>query len=149
MASDADEVDGSEEGWYKDPYGIHEQRWVSKGRPTSLVGDQGVEGQDEVPDRPPSRPFLPATTDESSFGRDMVRADDPDKEPIPSAYDMQEAAYGATAALGGTAGSTPVLGGPGPDSILFETPFKHKMRVRARRERWKRRWNRLFGGKAK
>ena len=73
MASDAaDEVDGSEEGWYRDPYGIHEQRWVSQGHATSLVSDRGVERQDEPPDRTPSRPFVPATSDECSFGRNMV-----------------------------------------------------------------------------
>ena len=143
VASDlAGKGDGSEEGWYKDPFGIREQRWVSKGRPTSLVSDKGVEGQDEPPDRPPSRPFVPATTDDSSFGRDMARADDRDMEPIPSQYDFQEAAYGANAAL-----KAGVLDGRG--SVMFESSFEHKMRVRPRRERWKRHSNRLFGGKAK
>lgn len=124
MASDAaDEVDGSEEGWYRDPYATHGQRWVSQGRPTSLVSDRGVEGQDEPPDRTPSRPFVPATSDESSFGRGMVRADGPHREPIPSPYDFQEAAHSAAAAMAGAAGGMPVLGGR--DSIMFETAFEH------------------------
>jgi hypothetical protein len=35
--------DQSIEGWYLDPYGIHEQRWMSGGRPTRLVRDAGTE----------------------------------------------------------------------------------------------------------
>ena len=31
------------EGWFTDPYGIHEARWLSAGEPTQLVRDQGVE----------------------------------------------------------------------------------------------------------
>ena len=41
------------EGWYKDPYGRHENRWFSDGRPTSLVWDGGVTSHDE----PPAEPF--------------------------------------------------------------------------------------------
>jgi hypothetical protein len=39
-----------EEGWYVDPYGIHEARWVSAGSPTALVRDGDVESQDPPPD---------------------------------------------------------------------------------------------------
>lgn len=69
------------EGWYLDPYGIHEQRWMSAGSPTSLVRDAGTEANDEPPDRPPSRPFVPAQVVESTLGRDLLRADDIDNEP--------------------------------------------------------------------
>ena len=31
------------EGWYVDPYAIHDERWVSNGVPTQLVKDGGVE----------------------------------------------------------------------------------------------------------
>ena len=44
--------DPTVEGWYLDPYGIHEQRWMSVGRPTSLVRDSGTESHDGPPDRP-------------------------------------------------------------------------------------------------
>jgi len=44
------------EGWYRDPYGIHQDRWFSAGTPTSLVRDQGVEGHDDPPDHPPPGP---------------------------------------------------------------------------------------------
>jgi hypothetical protein len=44
------------EGWYRDPYGIHQDRWFSAGTPTSLVRDQGAEGHDDPPDYPPPGP---------------------------------------------------------------------------------------------
>lgn len=43
---------GTSEGWYKDPYCIHQARWFSEGTPTSLVRDGSVESRDEPPDRP-------------------------------------------------------------------------------------------------
>jgi hypothetical protein len=43
-----------EEGWYTDPYGRHEARWISDGKPTKLVRDGTVESHDEPPDEPPS-----------------------------------------------------------------------------------------------
>lgn len=45
------------QGWYRDPYGSHDDRWFSGGRPTSLVRDQGAESYDEPPqDRLPPYP---------------------------------------------------------------------------------------------
>jgi hypothetical protein len=43
------------QGWYRDPYGNHDDRWFSDGQPTNLVRDQGVESHDELPGhwRPP------------------------------------------------------------------------------------------------
>jgi hypothetical protein len=41
------------EGWYKDPYGRHENRWFSNGRATNLVSDAGTTSHDE----PPAEPF--------------------------------------------------------------------------------------------
>jgi hypothetical protein len=32
------------EGWYRDPYGIHQDRWFSAGTPTSLVRDCPLRG---------------------------------------------------------------------------------------------------------
>jgi len=40
----------SEEGWYTDPYGLHEHRWFSDGSPTSLVRDRGETSKDPAPD---------------------------------------------------------------------------------------------------
>jgi hypothetical protein len=36
------------EGWYTDPYQRHEDRWISRGVPTRLVRDLGIEGDDPV-----------------------------------------------------------------------------------------------------
>ncbi|HTX29193.1 MAG TPA: hypothetical protein VME19_19485 [Streptosporangiaceae bacterium] len=47
--------DGAE-GWYRDPCGIHQDRWFSAGTPTALVRDQGVEGHDDPPGYPPPGP---------------------------------------------------------------------------------------------
>jgi hypothetical protein len=41
-----------EEGWFKDPYQRHEDRWLSDGTPTALVRDAGVESRDPPPDAP-------------------------------------------------------------------------------------------------
>jgi hypothetical protein len=44
-------------GWYRDAYGSHDDRWVSGGKPTNLVRDQGIESYDEPPqDRMPLYP---------------------------------------------------------------------------------------------
>ena len=44
------------EGWYRDPFAIHEDRWMSQGQPTKLVRDGRTESYDPPPDLP-----LPAT----------------------------------------------------------------------------------------
>lgn len=40
------------QGWFRDPYDQHDDRWFSAGQPTSLVRDHGVESQDAPPDSP-------------------------------------------------------------------------------------------------
>lgn len=42
----------AEEGWYSDPYGIHEARWFSDGSPTALVRDHGTTSKDPTPMTP-------------------------------------------------------------------------------------------------
>jgi hypothetical protein len=37
------------QGWHPDPYGRHDDRWFSDGKPTRLVRDQGRESYDEPP----------------------------------------------------------------------------------------------------
>ena len=37
------------QGWAPDPFGLHESRYFSDGRPTKLVMDRGVESYDEPP----------------------------------------------------------------------------------------------------
>jgi len=42
----------AEEGWYSDPYLVHDQRWFSDGTPTILVRDQGTTSKDPPHDGP-------------------------------------------------------------------------------------------------
>jgi len=42
-------VDHLLQGWHADPFGVHEQRYFSGGRPTRLVRDGRVEAHDEPP----------------------------------------------------------------------------------------------------
>ena len=68
------------EGWYVDPYGVHEARWISAGTPTALVRDGDVEAQDP----PPSTPYvghlaeLPQKV--PAEAGDFLRADDGDSQ---------------------------------------------------------------------
>jgi hypothetical protein len=66
----------NEEGWYIDPYGRHEARWISGGMPTGLIRDGGVEGNDPPPDEPIVATMEPWTEGARSDGSDLKRADD-------------------------------------------------------------------------
>jgi hypothetical protein len=62
-------------GWCNDPYGRHEHRWLTAGKPSALVGDGGVESQDP----PPDGPFVlePVLVESNSVnGDDLRRAGD-------------------------------------------------------------------------
>jgi hypothetical protein len=58
-------------GWFKDPYGKHEERWISDGKPTKLVRDAGPETTDPPPDDSPLSPEV------------LMHADSPRTEPRP------------------------------------------------------------------
>jgi hypothetical protein len=75
------------EGWYRDPYARHGDRWFSDGRPTSLVRDQGIESRDEPPPEEPPLPLVPVAETETSDGRDLMRADEAEWE---SEYDIEK-----------------------------------------------------------
>lgn len=141
-----------DEGWYVDPYGTHEQRWISQGRPTSLVRDGDAEAKDPPPDRPAPEPFVPVPSDSTELGwRDMRRADDVDRQEIPGSGRYGDAAMDANVAydnaqLGGIPGS--LIRAPAPSGLPSNaplTPFERKMKQRATRKRWADRWNRWFG----
>ena len=66
----------SKEGWYTDPFGRHEARWMSDGMPTRLVRDGGVEGNDDPPDEPPSREPVRIEDPDASGRSDLRRADE-------------------------------------------------------------------------
>lgn len=135
--------DDDAEGWYLDPYGIHEQRWMSCGRPTNLVRDRGTEGKDEPPDKPLPGPLIPAPVASTRFGRDLARADDVDNSET-----SQDPRYFVQVAMDANA----ILNNPLTAGVLqsgeplVATPLQRKLRQRARRERWSRRWHHLLGG---
>jgi hypothetical protein len=66
----------SEEGWYQDPFEVHEDRWISQGTPTKLVRDHGVESYDEPPSAEITVPLVPVDGPEPADGEDLMRADD-------------------------------------------------------------------------
>lgn len=53
------------EGWFRDPFALHDARWFSDGRPTDLVKDGGSESSDPPPDRAISTSLEPITSDAS------------------------------------------------------------------------------------
>jgi len=64
------------EGWYLDPYGVHEDRWFSAGTPTALVRDRGTEAHDEPPPYPPPVAPVEAPVPDDKFPQDdFKRAD--------------------------------------------------------------------------
>ncbi len=137
--------DQTAEGWYLDPFGIHEQRWMSGGRPTALVRDDGAEGSDEPPDRPLPNPLVRAPVAASALGADLRRADDVDTGPSPDLGSYSDVAMDAHTFL-----NNPIAGGvisSGPrGGMMFETPFERKLKQQARRERWAGLWHKFFGG---
>lgn len=81
------------EGWYRDPYGLHDDRWFSDGRPTNLVRDQGAESHDEPPQVEPPLPLQPVAEPEASDGQDLLRADDGERE---SEYEVEREGFGSS-----------------------------------------------------
>jgi hypothetical protein len=68
------------QGWYRDPYGEHQDRYFSAGWPTRLVRD----GDTESYDPPPPRPLadvnftpVPAEPEAGTAGADLLRAGQP------------------------------------------------------------------------
>jgi hypothetical protein len=58
------EVSVDAQGWYRDPYLAHEDRYFSAGQPTKLVRDGGIEDYDLPPDRPPKTEIVGPERDE-------------------------------------------------------------------------------------
>ena len=69
-------MDDSLEGWYTDPYALHEARWMSQGTATALVRDGEVEGHDPPPDGPFTATPTSLSGEGAPDGRDLRRADD-------------------------------------------------------------------------
>jgi len=80
------------EGWYQDPFQLHEARWISDGAPTALVRDRGVESQDPPPETTFDGKLEPVPEDAPADGEDLRRADE---EEAGSAIFDPNAAVGA------------------------------------------------------
>jgi hypothetical protein len=83
------------EGWFTDPFGRHEARWMSVGSPTKLVRDGDEESYEDPPDEEPTVTPTRIAEGQASDGSDLLRSDDPESG---SLHDrMQEAGqFGAT-----------------------------------------------------
>ncbi|MFZ0251473.1 MAG: hypothetical protein WAL61_16125 [Acidimicrobiales bacterium] len=65
----------SEEGWFTDPFELHEARWMSNGIPTKLVRDGDQESYEDPPDEVWSclpQPIKPAPPQEGSDEGDSL-----------------------------------------------------------------------------
>jgi hypothetical protein len=70
------DLDMRAEGWFRDPYHLHEDRWFSDGTPTSLVRDNGTTCRDEPPPQEPSEPLVPVPEPATGTADDTLRAED-------------------------------------------------------------------------
>lgn len=77
------------QGWYRDPYGIHEDRYFSDGHPTKLVRDGGCEAFDAPPPGPVPEPLVEIPASECADGSDLLRADD--RAAGPAVFDKRKA----------------------------------------------------------
>ena len=72
MAHEAEQA----QGWFADPFGVHEHRYFSAGQPTKLVRDNGAESYDSPPDGGwLTATLVPVEEPEPGDARDMLRAD--------------------------------------------------------------------------
>lgn len=81
------------EGWFRDPYHIHQDRWMSAGQPTKLVRDGQAESYDPPPDLPLPDVLMPvgSAEEEPASGSDLRRADEACDEPPYSAQKARRA----------------------------------------------------------
>jgi hypothetical protein len=64
------------QGWYKDPYLVHEDRYFSADRPTKLVRDDGIEAYDPPPPGPPKAQLVEVPDAETTSVGELRRADE-------------------------------------------------------------------------
>lgn len=84
-----------EEGWYTDPFGLHEARWFSDGQPTKLVRDGATESYDDPPSEPLPEAPKPIVSSASRGADDLHRAD----ETRPPGFDAEGARQAGEAAV--------------------------------------------------
>jgi len=81
------------QGWYRDPYSVHEDRYFSDGRPTKLVRDGNVECYDPPPPGPPQMELVEVSPSQPGDGSELRRADD--NSAGPTVYDNNAAFWAA------------------------------------------------------
>ena len=64
------------QGWYRDPYLVHEDRYFSAGEPTKLVRDGGLEDYDPPPSGPPKAELVEVRDTQTTNAGELRRADD-------------------------------------------------------------------------
>jgi hypothetical protein len=92
------------QGWYRDPYYVHEDRYFSAGQPTKLVRDVGLESYDPPPPRPPEAELVAVAESQPTYGSDLRRADD--LKAGPAAYDNKAAFWAALDSVAVSGGSS-------------------------------------------
>ena len=84
-------VVSEQEGWYTDPWGHHDARWISHGVPSKLVRDGQAESYDNPPDSPPAQAWVAIEPPAGSLtGADTRRADEFEAEPTPTLADLNK-----------------------------------------------------------
>jgi hypothetical protein len=63
------------QGWYLDPYLVHEDRYFSDGHPTKLVRDGVKESYDPPPAGAPKAELVEVPRVEQTYNADLRRAD--------------------------------------------------------------------------
>ena len=71
----------TEEGWYSDPFLLHEDRWFSAGTPTALVRDEGVASQDPPPNSPYAQDPVEVEPPPSIAADDLRRGGEAESKP--------------------------------------------------------------------
>jgi hypothetical protein len=127
------------QGWFVDPYGIHDHRYYSQGKATALVRDGRAEAQDPPPEGVVTGPLVPARA--APTGReseDLLRGADRGRTPSDDPEDRFDV-FGEPA-LPGTVGMSPAvpLGGPlggrviDPMDVVAKGPPAPKRTLRTR-----------------
>jgi hypothetical protein len=80
------------QGWYRDPYLVHEDRYFSVGQPTKLVRDAGMQRYDPPPAGPATVGLVEVRHVPPTDGSDLRRADDRSAGAV---YDLKAALWAA------------------------------------------------------
>lgn len=78
-----------QEGWYTDPWGHHDARWISEGVPSKLVRDADVESYEDPPDSPPSQAWVAIAPPPGSLSpTDSLRVDSLEAGTMPTLAEL-------------------------------------------------------------